>query len=1028
MERSPLGLTHTAADQAPTGLWELNQPNPAQLALAESLFSQANGYLGVRAYPAEYQVQAYAPGWKSVRGTYLNAFFERLDLDYPETLHGFAAHTERMVSLPDIKYLRILANGESLTPLAGPQHVSGYRQALNPQTGLAEKSYRYQTAGGAALTFKLSEIVSLVRPEIYAQKVEVQAETSLDLTIQLGLDASIRNDTGGEDPRLASSKEELLTSTKLRPLDPGILLTSQTVKSQLQLAIAQVMEIQPTGLEGRYKAQDHLAFWTYQVGLVAGESLTFTRYTGLCDSRRQAEPLRAAQAAAQAAQDSGWDQILQEQADFLEAYWQDKRVTLQSDPQTQAALDFMAFHFLQNAAQDGISYLAAKGLTGEGYEGHYFWDFEIFMFPYFLDLWPERAKALLNYRVHTLGQARENARILGYDRGAQYAWRTITGPECSGYFPSGSAQLHINGDIAKAFADYYQQTGDLAYMAEAGFAVLLETARTWLEVGSWDHGYFKIFGVTGPDEYTCLIDNNYYTNLSAQANLRACLKLAADLEAAGLRPRLTLPCLSNSGLGQKPESTQEQVSETSQESGQKVGSKFYQLEPLSQEEADRMAYAADHIFLPHHADLGIDAQDESFLSKPVWDFDHTPEDHYPLLLHYHPSKLYRYQVLKQADTCLAHFLFAPDLDTPTVQKSRRYYEAITTHDSSLSGCIYGALAAYAGEAKKAWAYFVQARDLDLKNLQGNTVDGLHLGSLGGIWLFLLQGFAGLRLTDQGLSLRPHLPLAWQELALPYHYRGGRLDLKLSHLAAKMTWSGPDKLNLTYRGRTLELQSGKTQDVQAILGIVFDLDGVLVHTDRFHREAWQRLAQEEGLDFDPSLGDVLRGVSRMASLELLLEKADAADRYSPEEKTALADRKNAYYRDFLQTLTPDDFAPQHREALKALRVAGYKLGISSSSKNARFILDRLALTDYFDAITSGEDIQHSKPHPEVFLQTAQKFGLDPRDLMVVEDAESGLEAALAGHFIPVGFGAAENSDLAAYHFKDLSELFAFFKAV
>lgn len=1002
MKLSPSQLSNQTQEPgpAPASLWELNSPDPAKLALAESLFSQANGYLGVRAYPAEYQVKAYAPGWKSVRGTYLNAFYERLDLDYPETLYGFAAHTERMVSLPDIKYLRLKVNGEDLTPLAGPQKVSGYRQALNPQTGLAEKSYRYQTADGARLNFKLSELVSLVRPEIYAQRLEVQAEAPLDLAIQLGLDASIRNDTGGDDPRLASSKEELLTHTRLRALDQGLLLTSQTPHSQLQLAIAQVMEVEPAGLEGKYKAQDHAASWTYQVGLEAGESLTFTRYTGLCDSRRQAEPAKAAQAAAEAVQDSGWDQLLQEQADFLQDYWQDKRVTIQGDQQSQDALDFMAFHFLQNAAQDGISYMAAKGLTGEGYEGHYFWDFEIFMFPYFLDLWPERAKALLNYRVHTLGQARENAKILGYDRGAQYAWRTITGPECSGYFPSGSAQLHINGDIAKAFADYYQQTGDLDYMAQAGFAVLLETARTWLEVGSWDHGYFKIFGVTGPDEYTCLIDNNYYTNLSAQANLRTCLQVAADLEAAGLKPNLTLPCLSD---------------------------QFYQVEPLTEEEADRMAHAADHIFLPHNADLGIDAQDETFLSKPVWDFDHTPEDHYPLLLHYHPSKLYRYQVLKQADTCLAHFLFAPELDTPTVQKSRRYYEAITTHDSSLSGCIYGALAAYAGESKKAWDYFVQARDLDLKNVQGNTVDGLHLGSLGGIWLFLLRGFAGLRLTDQRLSLRPHLPASWQELSLPYHYQGGRLDLKLGHLTAEMTWSGQHNLDLAYRGRQLKLQPGKPQKVQAILGIVFDLDGVLVHTDRFHREAWQRLAQEEGLYFDPSLGDALRGVSRMASLDLLLEKAGAAERYSHEEKLALADRKNNYYRNFLQELTPEDFAPQHREALKDLRAAGYKLGISSSSKNARFILDRLGLTDYFDAITGGEDIQHSKPHPEVFLQTAAKFGLDPRDLMVVEDAESGLEAAQAGHFIPAGFGAAKDSDLAAYSFKDLTDFFAFFKA-
>lgn len=988
------------SDLTPANLWEISSPEPARLALAEALFSQANGYLGLRAYPAEYRVDHYAPGWKSVRGTYLNAFYERLPLSYPETLHGFALQTERLVSLPDPKFLRLKVGGEEVNPLAGPSRVQDYRQKLTPQNGLAERSYRYQTASGAALNFKLTELVSLTHTEIYAQRLEIQALTDLDLDLQLGLDATVRNDSGGDDPRLAADQVDLLGPATFRLLESGLLLTSQTPHSQLQLAIAQVLEAEPGDLSLHLQDQDQQAFWTYQGSLSAGQNLTFTRYTAFSDSRRQTQPEEAALAAARAAQEQGWDSLLQDQAAFLQAFWQDKAVSIEGDPQSQAALDFLSFQLLQNAAQDGLSYIAAKGLTGEGYEGHYFWDFEIFMFPFFLDLWPERAQALLNYRFHTLAQARENAKILGYERGAQYAWRTITGPECSGYYPSGSAQVHLNADIAHAFYSYYQQSGDLAYMAQAGFAVILETARTWLELGSWDQGTFKIFGVTGPDEYTCLIDNNYYTNLSAQAHLRACLQVADDLKAAGLTPKLSI---------------------------QNAQGETLYLDPLSPAEAELMARAADHMYLPHSDELGIAAQDESFLSKPLWDFAGTPEDHYPLLLHYHPSKLYRYQVLKQADTCLAHFLYAPDLDAPTVQKSRRYYEAITTHDSSLSACIYGALAAYAGESQKAWDYFVQARDLDLRNLQGNTVDGLHLGSLGGLWLFVLRGFAGLRLTDQGISIRPHLPASWDRLSFPFHYRGGKLLCRLSHLEAEFHWSGPQDLQVSYRGRDLLLPAGQTLKVPALQGFIFDLDGVLVHTDRFHQAAWQRLAQEEGLYFDPSLASDLRGVSRMASLDLLLAKAGAADRYSPAEKTALADRKNAYYRDFLQELTPADFPDRQRAALQALREQGYKLGLASSSKNARFILDRLDLTPYFDAITGGEDIQHSKPDPEVFLQTADKLGLDPHDLLVVEDAEAGLEAAQAGLFLPVGLGPAQDSPLASYSFPDLDAFLAFFLA-
>lgn len=962
--------------------------NPKHLSVEESLFHLANGYLGIRGYFGEFEKKHY-DGLPSVRGTYINAFYENVKMSYPEAHIGFPLQGERMVALPDAKWLGIVIDGEHVSPLA--ERVTNYGRELVLAAGKSRYHYDYETKQGSQLSVEVKDLLSFTKRELFVQQVILTAgKQPLRIQFSAGIDGHNENQTGGDDPRLASANVDLLTAFQTKKKDDMLSLTAKTPVSGLSLAIAMrwhfTLEADVKIEEETETKSERAISQTYAIELPPGKTVRFIRFVAYADSRRQADPVEYAGQIASEALAQGWDAIAREQEAYVQGFWQRHRVEIEGSEEAEAALDFSVYNLLQSAAGDGISLIPAKGLSGEGYEGHYFWDFEIYLFPFYLWTWPERAKKLLDYRAHTLGKAKINAHVLGYERGAQYAWRTITGPECSGYFPSGSAQVHINADIAHAFYQYYLVTGDLDYMAEKGADVLIETARTWLELGAFKDGTFQLFGVTGPDEYTCLIDNNYFTNRSAKENLLAALDVVKALKVAGKTDALV-----------------------------RTG--------LTDDELFSFADAAIDMYLPHDETLGIDAQDDGFLARPMWDFASTPDDHYPLLLFYHPSKLYRYQVLKQPDTSLAHFLYEPDLKAPVVTRSRHYYEAITTHDSSLSPCIYGALAARAGEMEKAARYFRMTSHIDLKNLQGNTADGLHLGNIGGTWLFVTRGYAGLSVNQETLSLDPKMPPGWKSYRFTVQYRGAGLEIHVKKTKTKLTWHGNTPLTLHYRRREITLQPRETKEIKHHLGIIFDLDGVLVHTDHYHYQAWKEMADNHGVHFDQKINQRLRGVSRMESLDIILERANRP--YGGQERTMLATEKNLRYRELLGTLSKKDLAPEHRERLRQLKAEGYKLAIGSSSKNASYIVERLGLSDLIEYVADGNEIKRSKPDPEVFLLAARKMDLPPESCVVIEDATAGLEAAVAGSFTAAGFGAAANDELAELSFDNLDRLFDWF---
>lgn len=398
--------------------------------------------------------------------------------------------------------------------------------------------------------------------------------------------------------------------------------------------------------------------------LCAEGHLLLDKKTVLTDELREEHPEIRAGKIADQIKDIPWQEFQSKQESILDDFWRQADIEIEGDDHSQCAIRFMLFQLFQSVGRDAWANISAKGLSGEGYEGHYFWDTEIYILPLLQIIQPELARNLLDYRYRILPQARERALELGHKKGAAYAWRTISGRECSGYFPAGTAQYHINADIAYVFIQDYFYRQSTRYLLDKGFEVIVETARTWLEIGNWQEGRFMIHGVTGPDEYTAMISNNYYTNAMAKHHLRWTVRFydllkrqsSDEMEALCVRLRIT------------------------------------------PEEIEAMGAAAEAMYLPFDAGKGIFAQDDSFLTKPVWPFAQVPEEKYPLLLHFHPLTIYRHQVLKQADTVLAHLLLEEGVSEEALRQTYRYYEGITTHDSSLSTCVYGMMAARIGEA------------------------------------------------------------------------------------------------------------------------------------------------------------------------------------------------------------------------------------------------------------------------------------------------------------------------------------------
>ncbi|WP_406708226.1 glycoside hydrolase family 65 protein [Tessaracoccus caeni] len=773
----------------PIDEWRLVEvePSEADLGTTETLFSVGNGYLGMRGNPEEGR-KSYA------HGTFVNRFHETWRISHAEEAYGFARTGQTIVNVPDAKLIKIYVDDEPLQ--LSLADLESYERALDFRSGQMTRDLIWRTPAGKRVRIRSSRMVSFTDRHLALFELEV---TMLEGDAPVVISSQLVNrqdgysdfhrpeaDQEGWDPRRSSKFAGRVLQPELHwHRENRMMLGYQTTNSGMTLAVAADHQIDTRNeFQAFLDTQPDLGRQTYRIEAREGAPIIVRKavayhtsrgvpVTELADRCRRTLDRAAAE---------GFGRLRDRQRAWLDEFWANSDIEIEGHPAIQQAVRWCLLQLAQASARSDQLGIAAKGVSGSGYEGHYFWDTEIYLVPFLIYTDPRVARNVLRFRAKLLPQARERAAELS-QRGALYPWRTINGEEASAYYAAGTAQYHIDADVAYAFTKYCDVTGDQEFMYRDGAEVLVETARLWADLGFWrtekdGSQRFHVHGVTGPDEYTTVVNNNTFTNVMAAANLRSAAAVMREMEATDERAYQRL---------------------------------MHRLQ-IDEAEIDEWEACAEGMVVLFDETFGIHPQDEKFLSSELWDLENTPDDKRPLLLNYHPLVIYRFQVLKQADVVLALFLQGDQFSLEEKRADFEYYDPITTGDSTLSSVVQSIVAAEVGYQEMAMNYFLSGLFVDLGDLHSNARDGVHIASTGGVWSALIYGFGGMRDYAGNISFDPRLPEEWPSMRFPLQIRGSRLRVLLEKDSITFEVDRGDAVEISVRGEEILVEPGQVVTV------------------------------------------------------------------------------------------------------------------------------------------------------------------------------------------------------------------------
>ena len=765
----------------PTEPWRIVERRHSERfgARAETALAIANGYLGVRGTHDEGR-PSESPG------TFVNGFHETWPIVHAENAYGLARTGQTMINAPDASVIRLYVDDEPLfIPTA---HLRGYERALDMRDGTLTRKLEWTTPAGRHVSVRSTRLASFEHRHLLAVEYEVVVH-GRPAPVVIASDVVNRQDAqhhdGHEppagDPRRATHLVHRVLDCELADAADGrILLGYRAANSGMTLGVGvEHVVATATGHQVAVTAGGDRSELVVTVDAQPGVPVRLTKFVAYQTSRSEPPPelVDRCRRTLDRAVRTGFGALRAEQREHLDRFWERADVEvdtgLPNSDRTQQAIRWNLFQVAQATLRTEGSGVPAKGLTGAAYEGHYFWDTEVYLLPLLTYTQPRIARNLLRFRHSMLARARERARELG-QRGAMFPWRTINGEEASAYYQAGTAQYHLNADIAYAIRHYVHVRDDVDFLAEAGVEILVETARLWADLGFHaDDGAFHIHGVTGPDEYTAVVNDNTYTNLMAKLNLEYALEALERL--ARERPVAHAALVAELGL--------------------------------TEDEQFAWARAARAMHVPYDEARGIHPQDASFLEREPWDLEATPPELFPLLLHFHPLVIYRRQVIKQADVVLAMLLLHDQFDDACKRANYDYYDRFTSGDSSLSACVQSIIASEVGNEEHALAFFRHALLMDLANIAGNASDGVHIASAAGVWQALVLGFGGVRDASGRPSLSPRLPSGWRALRFGIRVADRQLRVALSHDEERYLVEEGEPLEVLVRGEPHLLRSG-----------------------------------------------------------------------------------------------------------------------------------------------------------------------------------------------------------------------------
>ncbi|MEN2740397.1 glycosyl hydrolase family 65 protein [Microbacterium sp. X-17] len=777
-------------DRFPVDPWRLIETSMDldDVGVTETLFAVGNGYLGLRGNFPEGR-------WAQEHGTFLNGFHETFPIRHAEQAYGFAEVGQIIINAPDAKVMRVYVDDEPLS--LDIADIREYERVLDMKDGVLRRHILWTTPAGKDVRIDMDRMVSFEEKHLALLSLTV---TVLNADAPISISSQLVNRQDGEDvyggTPLASKKSafdprraEHIEERVLQPQDywqdgARSALSYRVADSGMTMAVLtdHVLETE-NSYEVRRLIEPDIAKSIFRVHARAGVPTRLVKFVAYHSSRGvpARELIDRCRRTLDRAMSEGADKQYQMQRAWLDEFWSRSDVRISGRDDLQQATRWCLFQLAQASARADGQGIPAKGVTGSGYSGHYFWDTEIYILPFLAYTSPLWARNTLRMRYLMLPAARHRAEQLN-EAGALFPWRTINGEEASAYYAAGTAQYHINADISYALAKYIRATGDDDFLYREGVDIAVETARLWTTLGFWrssdgiidgEGETFHIHGVTGPDEYTTVVNDNLFTNVMARFNLRFAARTVREM--AEQAPEAYALMVDRLGLGA--------------------------------DEPDEWERAAEAMHIPYSPALGIHPQDHVFLEREVWDLEHTPKEQRPLLLHFHPLVIYRYQVLKQADVVLALFLQGNHFTDEEKLADFEYYDPLTTGDSTLSAVVQSILAAEVGYQDLALEYFREAIYVDLADLHNNAPDGVHVASAGGVWTALVSGFGGMRDHFGELSFDPRLPAEWPELSYVLHWHGTRLDVTVRRDEIAIRAGEGDAVAFLVRGQEFTVDPG-----------------------------------------------------------------------------------------------------------------------------------------------------------------------------------------------------------------------------
>ncbi len=737
--------------------------DPTHSLVSESVFSLGNEFMGVRGYFEE----GYSG--ESLIGSYFNGLYEAQKVE-SSAYKGMINKTEFIVNSVDWLYLRIQVEGEVVD--LNDSKYKDFKRELNLHTGVLKRSYIWVLKDGRELKLEFERFLSMYDAHFAGQRIFMTAlNFTGDVVVTTGLDFSNDHQTVGKN--LWECKErnagEMWCSILANTVN-----TKQTVYSYCHF-------------EGEAKEEHDLyeqkrVLKQFTLGLEQGKTVTLTRVVmnktkketsseddGKFDLRDQnLERLF---------EKVTYESLMEDSAKWWKKMWEDSDILIDGDELNQQGIRFCIFqmHQTYHGADNG-TIIGAKGLTGEAYSGNTFWDTETYCLPFYIFNNVEAAKNLLNFRSITLPEAKERAEALDCE-GAFYPIATISGRECCSLWQHASIQLQPSTAVAYGIRHYEKITKDESFVFETGLPILIEVSRMLATRGDWnaDGTKYGYFGVMGPDEFQMMVNNNCYTNFMGKVTLEYTLEVLDRLKS-------------------KKEGTYEA---------------FIKEHKVTQEECDKWADFAEHMYIPYSEETKLFEQHEGYFNLPSIDVDKIPIEDFPLYHHWSYDRIYRNDMIKQPDVLMMMLLYNGRFTKEQLQNNYEYYEPRCIHESSLSPSVHSILAVQLQKHEEAYKFFGFATRMDLDNYNRNTSEGLHTTSIAAAWMNIVYGFGGMRSDGDILSFTPSIPSDWKGYSFSIHYQKDVIKVEIEKEKAIFHTINGTEINVLIYGQSITLKNDKS---------------------------------------------------------------------------------------------------------------------------------------------------------------------------------------------------------------------------